>query len=40
MLDSILLLALKTGWTRREIINLSPGEFSHYMTHLCKERDE
>lgn len=40
MLDSILLLALKTGWPRSDIVSLSPGEFNHYMAHLTKVKND
>lgn len=40
MLDSVLLLALKTGWSRREIMNLSGPEFAHYMKMLTKHANE
>lgn len=36
MLDSVLLLALKTGWSKREIMGLSRSEFTHYMERLTK----
>lgn len=39
MLDSILLLALKTGWSHQEIKNLSVFEFNHYLSHLTKTKN-
>lgn len=36
MLNSILLLALKTGWSRREILELPGAEFNHYIKMLTK----
>jgi hypothetical protein len=39
MLDSILLIALKTGWPRREILDLPAAEFNHYMERLTKTPD-
>jgi len=32
----VLLLALKTGWSRAEILSLPPHEFNHYMEVLTK----
>jgi len=36
VLDSILLIALKTGWSRQEILALPAVEFNHYMEVLTK----
>lgn len=30
-MNQVLLLAMKTGWSRSEIITLTPAEFNHYM---------
>lgn len=39
MFDSILLIALKTGWPRREILDMPPAEFNHYLERLTKTTD-
>lgn len=39
MFDSILLIALKTGWRRRDILDLPAAEFNHYLERLTKNAD-
>jgi hypothetical protein len=36
VLDCILLIALKTGWSRQEILALPAVEFNHYVGMLTK----
>jgi hypothetical protein len=33
-LNKVLLLAMKTGWSRAEILSLPIGEFNHYLQIL------
>jgi len=35
----VLLLALKTGWSRAEILSLPAEEFNHYLEMLIKSCD-
>lgn len=37
MLDCILLIALKTGWPRQEILALPAAEFNYYLDNLTKK---
>jgi len=34
----VLLLAIKTGWSRAEILALDPAEFSYYVTTICNAK--
>jgi hypothetical protein len=35
-LKSVLLLAIKTGWSRQEILALPKSEFNFYLSNLTK----
>lgn len=39
MWDAVLLIALKTGWSRKEILDLPHDEFTHILDKLT-ETDE
>jgi len=39
MLDAVLLLGLKTGWTRTEICALSHSDLKHHLDRLTHKTD-
>jgi hypothetical protein len=36
----VLLLAIKTGWSRAEILALNPAEFNHYLNVIVSAKTE
>jgi hypothetical protein len=36
----VLLLAMKTGWSRAEILSLPADEFNHYLEVLIKAKSD